>query len=74
MTELLDSFSQSNVVSFDEKAAVQLDLIRKAATVRTKPMDQRITAVALANDLILVTRNVRDFELIEGLRIEDWTK
>jgi tRNA(fMet)-specific endonuclease VapC len=34
--------------------------------------DGQIAAVAVANDLTLVTRNVRDFERFEGLRIENW--
>ena len=34
--------------------------------------DSEIAAVAISNDLILVTRNVNDFELLDGLIIEDW--
>ncbi len=34
--------------------------------------DGLIAAVAGSQDLILVTRNVRDFEDYEGLAIEDW--
>ena len=29
---------------------------------------------SIANDLILVTNNRRDFEKIEGLEIEDWSQ
>lgn len=35
-------------------------------------MDLLIGAQALAEGAILVTHNVREFERIEGLRIEDW--
>ena len=31
-----------------------------------------IAAQALANNLILVTHNIREFERIEGLKLEDW--
>jgi tRNA(fMet)-specific endonuclease VapC len=31
-----------------------------------------IAAVALANNLILVTHNVHEFERIKDLKIEDW--
>ena len=34
--------------------------------------DQLIAAQALANKLTLVTRNVREFERINGLSIETW--
>ncbi len=34
--------------------------------------DIQIAAIALANELILVTHNVREFERVDGLKIEDW--
>ncbi|MCG6137839.1 MAG: type II toxin-antitoxin system VapC family toxin [Nostoc sp. LLA-1] len=37
-------------------------------------IDILIAGIAIANDLILVTNNQRDFEKIEGLEIEDWSQ
>ncbi|MDR2852095.1 MAG: type II toxin-antitoxin system VapC family toxin [Burkholderiaceae bacterium] len=37
-------------------------------------IDLLLGCQALAEDGIIVTRNVREFERIEGLRIEDWTQ
>jgi len=34
--------------------------------------DLQIAAIALANNLILVTHNVREFSRVQGLQIEDW--
>jgi tRNA(fMet)-specific endonuclease VapC len=34
--------------------------------------DGQIAAIAIVNDVTLVTANVRDFRGIEGLRVEDW--
>ena len=34
--------------------------------------DLQIAAIALANNLTLVTHNIREFERVEGLQIEDW--
>ena len=36
------------------------------------PCDQLIAGIALANDMTLVTRNVREFERVPGLRVENW--
>jgi tRNA(fMet)-specific endonuclease VapC len=37
------------------------------------PYDTLIAAIALAHNLILVTHNVREFNQVSGLQVEDWT-
>jgi len=34
--------------------------------------DLQIAAIALANDLTLVTHNVREFSRVADLKVEDW--
>ena len=34
--------------------------------------DLQIAAIALANDMTLVTHNTAEFERVAGLQIEDW--
>lgn len=36
--------------------------------------DLLIGASAISNNMTLVTRNLRDFDRLEGIDIEDWTK
>lgn len=36
--------------------------------------DLLIGATAISNDLTLITRNVSDFDRLEGIQIRDWTK
>ena len=36
------------------------------------PHDLQIAGIALANNLTLVTHNIREFERINDLRLEDW--
>ncbi len=51
-------------------AQIRADLARIGAPIG--PYDLLIAAIALAEDLILVTHNTREFSRIPGLRIEDW--
>lgn len=37
-------------------------------------IDILIAGIAIANNLIIVTNNVKHFEKIEGLEIEDWSQ
>jgi tRNA(fMet)-specific endonuclease VapC len=60
---------------FDEKAQLQAAQIRADlanAGTPIGPYDLLIAAIALANDLILVTHNTREFSRVTGLQIEDW--
>ncbi len=36
------------------------------------PYDLLIASIALANNVILVTHNTREFSRVSGLEIEDW--
>jgi tRNA(fMet)-specific endonuclease VapC len=51
-------------------AAVRADLAGKGRLIG--PHDLLIAAIALANDLTLVTHNTREFGRVAGLMIEDW--
>ena len=37
-------------------------------------MDLKIASIALLNDALLVTANVRDYSSVAGLRCENWLK
>lgn len=51
-------------------AAERVRLQKKGLT--PPQYDCEIAAVAVVNNLILVTRNVDDFHMFEGLRLENW--
>ena len=60
---------------FDDEAAMICGRIRASLAARGTPIgpyDVQIAAIALANNLTLVTHNTREFVRVEGLRIEDW--
>ena len=60
---------------FDDEAANLSGQIRARLASLGTPIgyhDLQIAAIALANNLTLVTHNVREFSRVEGLQIEDW--
>jgi tRNA(fMet)-specific endonuclease VapC len=60
---------------FDDAAAEHYAHIRSQLETKGTPIgpnDYMIAAIALANDLILVTHNVAEFSRVENLKIEDW--
>lgn len=60
------------VVDFDRAASECFDRLSRQK-VRLGVMDARIASIALSKELILLTRNKKDFEKVRGLRFEDWT-
>ncbi|HYW21599.1 MAG TPA: type II toxin-antitoxin system VapC family toxin [Nodularia sp. (in: cyanobacteria)] len=62
-------------LAFDDQAAEIFGVIRARLTQLGTPIgpyDLQIAAIALANDLILVTHNINEFSRVEGLKLEDW--
>lgn len=41
--------------------------------IRIGTQDLRITAIAISNDAVVITRNMRDFSQIPNLIIADWS-
>jgi len=63
------------VIAFDKKAIDNFALIKTELKKQNNLIDDfdiLIAAVALSNDMILVTNNVKHFERIPGLTIENW--
>jgi predicted nucleic acid-binding protein len=65
--------SQIQIADFDEPAIQRYEQLKKNK-VKVRKMDLRIAATVLERGAILVTRNVHDFQLVPGLRMEDWSK
>jgi tRNA(fMet)-specific endonuclease VapC len=65
--------SRTQIVTFTETAIDRYEGLRKAK-LGVGGNDLRIAAIALENQATVVTRNVRDFQLVPGLKVEDWSK
>jgi tRNA(fMet)-specific endonuclease VapC len=63
-------FTQFPVVPYDQPAEAHFQQLR---TIRIGTRDRKIASIALASQSILVTRNRRDFALVPGLVLEDWS-
>lgn len=63
------------VLSFGEKEALASAAVRATLEVKGTPIgpyDIQIAGTAIANDLILVTHNTKEFNRVDGLRLTDW--
>ena len=65
------SFKLSHM--FTAEAAMQFNNLRKQR-VRIGTQDLKIASIALEHDALLLSANLRDFEQVPGLRVEDWLK
>jgi tRNA(fMet)-specific endonuclease VapC len=68
-------FNQFNILPLDSKAAKIAGKIRAdlaASGTPIGPYDLQIAASAMAESLILVTHNTREFMRVSGLQLEDW--
>jgi tRNA(fMet)-specific endonuclease VapC len=64
-----------NIVAFDAKAAYVCGSLRARLEREGAPLalaDLEVAAIAIANELILVSGNVRHFARIPDLKVENW--
>src|SRR5207302_666472 len=69
---LLQKYCSVPLVDFGTQAAAEFERLKQAA-IRIGSMDLKIAAIALANDAILLTRNLVDFGKVPGLKAKDWS-
>jgi predicted nucleic acid-binding protein len=64
-----------NIVGFDSRAAYICGRLRAQLEQQGKPVsfaDLQIAAIAMANELILISGNIKHFKRIPGLSVENW--
>jgi len=76
--EALEKFlTPIEIVDYGYEATVEYGIIRaelEKKGISIGPLDTLIASHAKSLEVILVTNNVREFERIPGLKIENWTK
>lgn len=73
LRQLLGFLRPFLLIEFDERAAGEFERLRKAK-VRIGSMDLKIACIALVGDSLLLSANLRDFQQVPGLRVENWLK
>jgi tRNA(fMet)-specific endonuclease VapC len=61
------------ILEWSDVAAEEFSRLR-ALRMRIGSQDLKIACTALANDALLLSANLRDFEQVPGLRVEDWLR
>jgi tRNA(fMet)-specific endonuclease VapC len=69
----LQTYLGFEILDFDAAAGEAFERLRRAK-LSVGTLDLKIAAIALSQDAVLISRNLKDFRGIPGLRVEDWTK
>jgi tRNA(fMet)-specific endonuclease VapC len=73
---LLKFISVFNILDFTEFDGIEYGKLKAKLKKRGEiigPIDMLLAAQALNNKMIFITNNVKEFERVEGLEIEDWS-
>ncbi len=65
--------SRVRILDYEEAAIERYEGLKRLRT-KVRKMDLQIAATVLQHGGTVVTRNVRDFQQVPGLSIEDWSK
>ena len=71
LTKLWGHFGGWKILRFSEQAADLFKTFRKQK-IRIGSQDLKIAAIAITQDALLLSANMRDFRAVPGLRVENW--
>lgn len=61
-------------LDFDDKAARIFESLAAGSLGKLKRKDLLIASIVFSHNCVLVTRNVKDFQRVPGLKVEDWSR
>jgi len=70
---LLRFFNEIPVLNYTEINAARFEELRRSR-LRVGSMDLKIAAIALTQHGLLLSSNLKDFQQVPNLRVEDWTE
>jgi tRNA(fMet)-specific endonuclease VapC len=71
LREMFTFFGRWQIVPLDGRAVSRFEAFKKQK-VRIGTQDLKIAAIAIANDALLLTANLKDFRRVPDLRVENW--
>ena len=71
LANLFKLLADWQIVVFDASAAAEFKRLRKQR-VRIGSHDLKIACIALVRDALLLSANLRDFQKVPELRVENW--
>jgi tRNA(fMet)-specific endonuclease VapC len=71
LIRLIDTLRQWDIARWNEAAADIFMRLRRQR-IRIGTQDLKIASIALHTGAVLLSANLRDFEKVPGLRVEDW--
>ncbi len=72
MLKHIETFRDLTILPFDMEAAARFEKLQRAH-IRIGAMDLKIAAICLASNATLLSRNLKHFQQVPGLRVEDWS-
>lgn len=69
----LESYRNTAVLEFDQNSA-EIYKNLKSQKIRIGSMDLKIASIAISRKAILVSRNLKDYEQVPNLVVNDWTR
>src|SRR5205807_3547089 len=73
LKRLLANYLAIPVLDFDYGAFAEFERLL-SLRLRIGTMDLKIASIALTQDATVLTKNLKDFGRVPGLRVEDWTR
>ena len=70
---MLVFFASILLLDYTEESAIIFDRLRHSR-IRIGSMDLKIAAISLAHEALLLSSNVKDYQQVPNLKVEDWTR
>jgi tRNA(fMet)-specific endonuclease VapC len=71
LQKVFEFLNEWEIVPFDERAGEEFQKLQKQR-IRIGTQDLKIASIALARDALLLSANLRDFQRVPGLHVENW--